>query len=235
MAPRLIDHGDSLDVVWEEAVYTEARLQADPHAVELAPRMTQFITRIDTVRTGQYAVWRDEIVAQAHIDAADRRLDTVVDVTCKTLERVDEDNPDEARKGRYVRKGLTAKKIIALKLEVEMKTVGDWPASLETEPEARLRATAAPLADALTRGQEALDGRTLATGRRRDFTARVRSKLVDEFNDLRLDLHADLSKQVIPNGLDRAWPDDFFRKGSNRKDSPDTGVTEGEGTPNAPA
>ena len=36
-------------------------------------------------------------------------------------------------------------------------------------------------------------------------------------NDLRLDVHADLCKMVVPRKLDRAWPDRFFRKGTSAK------------------
>lgn len=215
MAPRLIDYSDSIDFIWEEGVYSEAKLLADPLAADFAPRMTAILVAIGAARTGQYEVWRGEIVAQARVDAANEHLDEVVEDTGKALERAVDGDHEEARWVRYVGTS-TIKKIKAQGLEVEVKTVRTWPESLATEPEKALQKQAPRMADALTRGDDALRARDASAGVRRDFMARDKAKLVDALNDLRLDLHADLTKRVVANRLDRAWPDRFFRKGSSK-------------------
>jgi hypothetical protein len=216
MAPRLIDYSDSLDVIWEEGVYTEARLTSDPHTQALAPRFAAFLTALDAVRTGQYGAWRAEVVAQAAVDTADDGLDDAVKGAGKALDAAVDENHDDPRWKRYVGKS-TPKKIAAMGLDAELKVVQSWPESLKTEPEKALRAHAAPLAEAVAQGTAAVAQREQAQARRRDFMARDKAKLVDAFNDLRLDAHADLTKMVVPHKLDRAWPDRFFRKGSNAK------------------
>ncbi len=213
MAPRLINYDDSIDYIWEEAVYTEARLLADTRAADLAPRMAAILTTIGVVRAGQYDVWRAEIVAQASVDAADEHLDETVESTGKALDRAVDDDHEDPRWKRYVGTS-TIKKIKAQGLETEVKTVGTWAASLATEPEKALQKQAPLMSDALTRGDAAIKERASAAGRRRDFMARDKAKLVDTLNNVRLDLHADLTKRVAANGLERAWADGFFRKGS---------------------
>lgn len=226
MAPRVIQYDDSIDFIWAEGVYSEAKLLADPRAADLAPRMSHILATIEAARSGQYAVWREEIVAQARVDSADEHLDEVVVGTGKALERAVDEKRDDPRWRRYVGNS-TISKIKNQGLEAEIKTVRTWPESLASEPEHELQKQGVLVADALTRGDAAITGRDTATAHRRDFTARDKARLVDEFNDLRLDVHADLSKRVVANRLDRSWPDSFFRKGSAKTVAP-------EPTPPAP-
>lgn len=210
MTPRTIQYDESLDTIWEEAVYMDARLLTDPLTVDLAPRMTPLVATIAAVRDGQYAVWRAEIVAQARVDAADDQLDDVVGDTGKALDQAVEDH-DDPRWKRYIGTSNISR-IKAQGLEAEVKTVRTWSESLATEPEESLQKMAPRVSAALTRGDDALNGRDKATGRRRDFMARDKASLVDAFNDLRTDLYGELTKRVVPNRLDRAWPGRFFRK-----------------------
>ncbi len=213
MAPRLMDYGDAIDTLWEEAVYTEARLTSEPLAQHLATRFHDYLTALEAVRSGQYSVWRAEVVAQAAVDAADDALDTAVRATGRALDTAVDSRHDDPRWVRYVGRS-TPRKIALLALDAELKVVRSWPDSLKTEPERPLRATAVPLAESIARGDVAVKQRDDAQAKRRDFMARDKVRLVDALNDLRLDTHADLSKLVVPNRLDRAWPDGFFRRGA---------------------
>lgn len=215
MSPRLIQYSDSLDVIWEEAVYTEARLLADKRTGKLAGRMGGFVAQVEEVRAGQYGAWRAEVVAQAHVDAADETLDVCVVAVGDALERAD-DARDAPRRARYLG-GRTARKIAAHALESELGVVRAWPDSLATEEEPTLQAHAEPLRAAVTEGDAAVAERAKAQNARRDFMARDKAKLVDALNDLRLELHAELARKVVPNKLPRAWPDGFFRRGTNAK------------------
>ncbi len=216
MAPRLVDYRDSLDFIWEEAVYTEARLASDARAQHLAARFADFLSTLDAVRTGQYAAWRAEVVAQAAVDAADDTLDDAVLGAGKALDAAVDGDHDDPRWTRYFSQA-TPKKVASMGLDAELKVVRTWPDSLKTESEKSVRAHAAPLAEAVAQGNAAVTQREAAQARRRDFMARDKARLIDAFNDLRVDVHADLSKMIVGHKLDRAWPDRFFRHGTNTK------------------
>lgn len=224
MAPRLIQYDDSIDFIWQEVVYTEARLIADPTAADLAPRVASVFPKLDGVRAALLGVVRTEVVAQAQVDAADDQLDDVVTRVGKALDRVVDGDREDPRWNRYFA-NTTPRKVTVQALEAEVKTVRTWSASLKTEEERALQKLSEPMAQAVARGDEALAARTAAAGQRRDFNARDKAKLVDQLNNLRLDVHADLSKRVVPNKLDRAWPDGFFRKGPSRSVAPAQGAT----------
>lgn len=226
MAPRMIQYDDTIDFIWGEGVYSEAKLLADPRAADLAPRMAHIIASIEAVRSGLYGVWREEIVAQAHVDSADEHLDEVVDGTGKALDRAVDGDHNDPRWKRYIGNSNLSK-IKSQGLETEVKTVRTWPESLASEPEQSLQKQGVLVADAITRGGTAITARETATGHRRDFMARDKAQLVDAFNDLRLDLYADLTKRVVANRLDRSWPDSFFRKAAAKAAAP-------EPTPPAP-
>jgi len=229
MSPRLIQYNDSLDVIWEEAVYTEARLLAEKRAAKLAPRMGAFVGKVEAVRAGQYGVWRGEVVAQAHVDAADEALDACVVAVGSELARSDDDRGSPRRK-RYLG-DRTAKKVAAQGLESELTVVRAWPDSLVTEEEASLQAQAEPLREAVTAGDAAVAERAKAQSTRRDFMARDKAKLVDGLNDLRTELHAELARKVVPNKLARAWPDSFFRRGTSARGAQGAEAKGGEEKP----
>lgn len=215
MGPRLIQYTDSFDVIWEELVYTEARLLADKNAKKLAPMVGELVARLEDARAGQYGAWRAEVVAQAHVDAADEALDACVVAVGAELARSDDDR-DAPRRKRYLGE-RTAKKVAAQGLESELGVVRAWPDSLATEEEPALQAQAEPLREAVAAGDAAVAERARAQNARRDFMARDKAKLVDAVNDLRTELHAELARKVVPLKLARGWPESFFRRGSNAK------------------
>ena len=227
MSPRTIQYDDSLDYVWEEVTYTEARLAADPRTGDLAPRFAGFYARLDAVRSAQYGVWRGEIVAQAHVDAADERLDACVVAVGAELDRAGDDR-GSPRRQRYLGP-LTARKVAAQALESELKVVRAWPDSLATEEEPALQGCAEPLRGAVAKGESAVAERSRAQSARKDFMARERAKLVDALNDLRTEVHAELAKRVVPNKLGREWPAGFFRKGPSSRAAKGAEEKAGEG------
>ncbi len=215
MSPRTIQYDDSLDYIWEEVTYTEARLGADPLAADLAPRFAGFQAQLDGVRVGLYGAWRAEIVAQAHVDHADVALDARVVAVGAAIDRAGDDR-DAPRRKRYLGDG-TAKKVAAQGLESELQGVRAWPASLATEDDDDLRAQAEPLRQAVARGEAAVAERARAQNARRDFVARDRARLVDALNDLRADVHAELAKRAVSCKQAREWAGDFFRKGPSSR------------------
>jgi hypothetical protein len=206
-----------MDAIWEELVYTEARLLADPNASDLASQVQSLLTQHDEVRRTQYTHWRAEIVAQAHVDAADEALDTDVIAVGDELARSDRDR-SEPRTARYLGK-LTARKIAAQALESELTVVRSWPASLVTEEEPGLKATGMRLRASVERGERAVQERSAVQNQRKDFMSRDKVKFVAAVNAVRLDVNAELARRIVPNKLARRWNESFFRKDTATKSS----------------
>src|SRR5664279_1383945 len=75
MPERTLPEDSSLDSIWSEVVFTEARLTSDANAKEYAPAFSDLRGRLEQVRSGQIGAWREELVAQATVGAADDALD----------------------------------------------------------------------------------------------------------------------------------------------------------------
>ena len=78
MALRTLLSTTALDSLWEEVVYTWARLKVEPAAADLPPVFEELATKIQSAWAGQRTSWQAALLGQATIDAADDRLDDVV-------------------------------------------------------------------------------------------------------------------------------------------------------------
>jgi hypothetical protein len=199
-----------MDAVWDELTYSEARMLKDKDASDLAPQMSAQIERLENVRTGQYAAWRAEIVAQAGVDAADDGLDDTVDEISKELLSAAGGDRKSPRYARYF--STPPSLVIRLRLESEIKRVEGWPASLATEPEKGLNALGATLGADIGTGKEALQQRVDAAAARADHRVREIVALVDEVNAVRLSVYGILVQRVGPRKLARDWPNRFFKR-----------------------
>ncbi|MBS2027191.1 MAG: hypothetical protein JST54_04730 [Deltaproteobacteria bacterium] len=209
MAIHVLRYGDSLDVIWEELVYTEARLLADSKASDLAALFSQFIQRMQALKSSQQTSWQAEIRAQASVDAADDQLDDVVRGFADNLLFALGNDRTQARFTRYF--GDNPSAIIKLGLESELTKVRSWPASIGGEPEPQLQAFGAQLQAAITAGDAALASRTAAAGARADGRARGINTFIDDVNAARQSLYGTLTTRVGPNKLPRDWPERFFK------------------------
>ena len=210
MAIRTIQSDESLDSVWEELVYTEARLLKDPMTVALAVPITALIARTEEVQTGQRRAWRDEIVAQAGVDAGNDTLDEVVDEFSEELRHAEGGSVQTPRYRRYFKQPRN--EIVRLALEAELGKVETWPASLASEPEAELKTLGVRLGHVMSSGGQALAERVSAAGRRADHRVRQIHLLIDDSNAARLSLYGTLLQVVTEQGRPRDWPNRFFRK-----------------------
>jgi hypothetical protein len=69
MSIRIIRDNEPLDSIWDELVFTEARLLGDEQAKTFAPTITDLLTRLDQVSGGQLGLRRESVTAQAQVDA----------------------------------------------------------------------------------------------------------------------------------------------------------------------
>jgi hypothetical protein len=202
----------TLDSTWADLTFTEARLLGDVNAKELAPTFTELRQRVDSVRNGQRDTWRDEVVAQAAVNAADDALDDCVhdlDVTLKHLVSGDTSSP---RYQRYL--PVAPSSIIRLGLENELGRVRGWVDSLASEKEEVLKALGARLRTVVAQGDAALENRRKAGAQRSDHRVRSIAALIDDINNARLSLYGTLARKAAELHLPRNWPNRFFQHSS---------------------
>lgn len=210
MSVRTLRESESLDAIWEELVYTEAQLAGDEQTTEFAPPMTQAIARLEQVRAGQFGVWREEIAAQAAVNAADYQLDDWVHAFELALSHLLAGDTQSPRYKRYFTSAPWT--IIRLALESEVGQVRGWVDSLATEPEQVLKDLGTRLAKLVHQGDVALERRRKAAAARTDHRVRSITALVDDINSARLALYGDLIKKAADLRLPSGWPNRFFRR-----------------------
>ena len=210
MMLRMLTDTESLDSIWEELVYTEARLLKDEHAKDLAPVVAALEKRLATVRAGQLDAWRAEIIAQSGVDAEDDALDDGVRSFARDLLHAEKGNRESARFKRYF--PIAPNEIVRLGLESELKRVETWPESLAREPDKPIKAHAKPFASRTKAGGEAVEERRATAGKRADHRVRQIVTLVEGVNAARVSLFGMLASRIEKHGLDIDWPARFFRR-----------------------
>lgn len=209
MTVPMLTEGSSLDVAWSNVTYTEARLLGDEIAKEWAPTFTTFRKRIDDVRIEQRGTWREGLVAQAMVNAADDALDDCVRQLDLTLRHLLAGETDSPRYRRYLSSAPST--IIRMGLESEQARLRGWPESLSSEPEPELKALADKFRAVLAQGEAALQARSKAEGLRTDHRVRAINTLIDDINNARLSLYGILAQKAVDLKLPRTWPDRFFQ------------------------
>lgn len=204
-----IQHDDSLDSVWQELVYSEARCLKDVNAKDLAPHFTVLIERCEAVRGGQLKAWRAEIVAQAGVDAADDALDDDVEDLHTDLVHI-ERNVRTARYKMYFPRPKG--EIVRLGLESELGKVRTWPAALQAEPEKVLQDHGAKLAIDIEAGDVAIKGRQTSAGERALHRVKEIVTLIDDVNAMRRSVYGTLVTRASELKLGLDWPTRFFRR-----------------------
>lgn len=205
-----IEHDSSLDNVWEELVFTDARARHDPNAADLAPQIAELIQRTEAVRNGQYAVWRAEIVAQAGVAASDDDLDDLVDEVDGVLLQAEGRDRTSARYRRYFPKAPSS--VIRLGLESQLGKTRAWPESLKSEPEPQCKTLGERMDGVVKRGDEALGKRRNAIAATADHRVREIVTLIDDVNNARLAIYGVLLQRAAEKKLPKDWAKRFFRR-----------------------
>lgn len=211
---RTLRDTQSLDSIWEELVYTEARLAGDALTRDLAPIFTALLSRWDVVSAAQRGVWRDEIRAQAGVDAANAALDRTTGRLSARFLGVVEGKRTNPRYARYFPQGAYA--VQKLALESQLKVVRAWATSLKNEPEAELQSFAPTFEKHVEEGDAAVRSRVDAAARRADQRVREVMTFVEDVNAARLRVMGRLLQRAEKNKLDKDWAEDFFRHGTRR-------------------
>lgn len=214
MAIRTLRDSLSMDSLWEELVFTEARLLGDDNAKEFAPTMRQLMERLERARSGQLAAWREEIAAEAAVAEADDLLDDWVHALDVALLGILEQDTLSPRYRRYFSEAPSA--IMRLRLEKQIARVRDWADSLAREPERPLQELGARLRTLMAKGNAALERRRRAGAVRQDHRVRTIKPMISDINDTRRALFGTLTKKAVDLHLPRPWPNRFFRQGSRR-------------------
>ena len=202
----------SLDSTWADLTFTEARLLGDANAKELAPAFTELRQRVEIVRSGQRDIWRDEVVAQAAVNAADDALDDCVHDLDVALMHIVSGDTTAPRYRRYF--PVAPSSIIRMGLESELGRVRAWVDSLMSESEEALKALGARLHTVVALGGAALESRRKAGAQRSDHRVRSIAVLIDDINNARLSLYGTLARKAAELRLPRNWPDRFFQYSS---------------------
>lgn len=209
MPMRTLSDDEPMDLIWDEVVFTEARLKGDELTRELAPMVSGLIERLDAARAGQLRARRDEVTAHAAVAAADNQLDDWVRAFDRKLADVVQGDRQSARYRRYFANAPWT--YIRMGLESELSQVRGWGASLASEPEQSLKELGTRLAALITAGDAALEGRRAAMAARSDHRARVITSLVDDINAARGSLYGNLATKAAQAGLSSDWPSRFFK------------------------
>jgi hypothetical protein len=209
MPERTLPEDSSLDSIWSEVVFTEARLTSDANAKEYAPAFSDLRGRLEQVRSGQIGAWREELVAQAAVGAADDALDDWVHALDLALDHIVAGDTASPRYRRYF--ATAPSLIIRMGLEAELGKVRGWVDSLATEYEAELQASGGKLKAIIAQGDAALEARRKAAASRSDHRVRSISTIIDDINNARRSLYGTLAKKAADMRLPKDWPDRFFQ------------------------
>ncbi len=236
MTVRKIDRDESLDYVWEELVYTDARLRMDTNAEDLAPQFEAMLKRWAKVDAGQRTVWRGEILAQAAVDAQNDTLDDTTDDVADALFAAEDKDRTSPRFRRYFG-ARRPSEVIKMGLESQLEIVKPWVQPLKTEPEHDLQQLGARLEGNVETGTAAVNGRMTAAGNSANFRVRERIRFVEDVNALRESVYGILMQRAADKKLGKTWPDRFFRhsSGGGRKKGGEEGKGGGAGGGGGPA
>jgi hypothetical protein len=224
---RKVTYNESLDTVWNELVYTRARLEADNDARDLAPPFQDVIGRLFTVKQTQYRMWEGEVVAHARVDHVDYFLDETINTFATTLDRIVRNDHRNPRWTRYFGTD-TPGTIRRMGLQSEIRRIPNWVDSLKTETEADLKQLGTTFEHIVNDARDALTARDKAVAARADYRAREIMTFVDDVNAYRMSIYGDLVTRATENKHHRGWPDEFFYHTTNRPHphNADTTVTD---------
>ena len=211
----------ALASLWEELVFTLARLTVRASTRELAESFAELVARTESSEIAQRGHWKAEEVAAATVDVADEELDEVTDDVIAEVRHADRKANDDTRETHYLG-SLTLRGLTRLGLASQLDRMRPWVKTLESEPEEALKKLAKRLAKIVTTGDAALDQRVSAASSRATHRAREITSLVADANAVRRDTYGALVR--IANKTKRAkdWPESFFRHGSASRSQAET-------------
>ncbi|HEY1956217.1 MAG TPA: hypothetical protein VGH28_11395 [Polyangiaceae bacterium] len=209
MSIRLLRYDDALDTIWDDLVYTEARLSADKRAKDLAKAVSALVARVEKVSLEQRAKWRAETNAEAVVDKCDDDLDDQVSAFSNDLSHAEGGKKNTARYKLYF--GSSATDVIRLGLKSELEKIGGWVSKLKKEKLAALGGHAKAFTALASAGKAALAARTEAQSARASHRIETIHTLVDDVNAARISIAAELDTRAVKLRLPHDFSSRFFR------------------------
>ena len=216
--PRQILDNESLDTIWDELVYSNARLLYDEDTKDLAAPYQKLIGQVEDAWKEQRKVWQGETEAQANVDSINFRTDQRTIDFAFALEGANRKHPQgEQRQARYF--PISPSKIVANALEGQLPYMESFANSIPKEPEPELQSFGAGFLQDVSDAKAALAQKQKAADERRDNRVKTISVLITEINTVRENTHAELLKRRAPKQKSKEWPESFFRK--QKKNNPE--------------
>jgi hypothetical protein len=224
MGPLLLRFGViSTEELWNQLLYTEALLLFDEVAKDLSTPTSKLVERAVTARVNQLNVWREETIAQAHIDARNYQLDLLTLLLSKILLRTLEDAgvKDPLRSPRYTLYfPEPVSRFVARALESQLQRTRGFPTSLRAEPEQALKDFAPRFEDLITKGDLALQELHVAESKRKTQRTQEIAGVFADANKERKSLAGKLSTLEADKDLPDGWANSFFRKSDQETANP---------------
>ncbi len=210
MPIQTLSEDATLEYHYEELVYAEARLKADPQTRKLAAAMAPLFKRCDALMAARRTFSRDAVTAQAAIDTQDDHLDDLTNELARSL--------SNAGTGRDARFKLYFKRapseVVRFGLESQLDYMKGWPAMLAKETEPALKKAGTGLSAFIKNTAPIVEARRTAADERSAWRVRELLRFVEDHNAVRRSLHGQLTTLGADKRLGRDWPDRFFRRGS---------------------
>jgi hypothetical protein len=224
MQPRNLRHETlSLEDLWYDILYTEARLSYEDNGKAFVAAATSLVDRAELVRLGQLKVWRKEVIAQAHVDSRNEALDNLTREFEKQLYRYLEDDGvrepyKDPRYKAYFPEGLS--RTINLGLETQIQKTKFFVTAIRKENATSLLAFAARFIDEFAKADVAIKELRDTQVERRNHRTNEIIKLFDDVNAERQNLYGKLTSYAADQRLGREWAEKFFRHSESTADDP---------------
>ncbi len=205
--PRLITERMSLDDVEEEVLYTEAALKADPDAEDLLPLTANWLAAVDQQRAREREVRRTVATVDATRVVADNRLDQACTRFGDQLFLDVNKDRNSPRWKQFFK--VPVSRFVRTALPRQIASVRAW---LQSD-DALFTQHKADIEQWVTRADDALV-KTRALALSRGQAAISRAEFAEDLTHERDGLEAALGARARERGLDRRWPNSFFRSSS---------------------
>ena len=202
--PRKLTSDMSLDTLESEVMFTQSMLRADPSTADLAPTLQSWQARISDIRSHDQQLRQQE----ADVDASRIVGNSYLDHTCTRFgdELLLACGKDRTSPRWTKFFAMPVSDFIKQSLSRQVSIVQGWLTSTDEVLEkyrANLTTWTNQCATALQRDSDLI----LTRGQLRE----EREKLATDLTDERDGLHRTIAQRAREQGLDRSWPDQFFR------------------------
>ena len=213
----------TLEDVWDELVYSEARLRHDENAKDLTADISKLCDKVLEVRLGQLNAWKAETFAQAGIFGANFMLDAFTVKFERSVRRSLEDAEvkEPTKDPRYTTYFPEAiSRTIGRALNSQLEVTKPMLVHLRMEKTPEVSAHLPTMEALYSQGAAAIDEQQRAEAARRNHRTNEIVAIFEEANSLRKSIYGTLTTREAERRQPSGWADSFFRKQSRATDDP---------------